>query len=230
MNHDKGLLDRAFDAKGQDNHDLMWVHQSREMSEPCLQQHTDALSVACVLVGSRPAYSIAFGVAEGDFSLFPATLFPSTGGENAVDIESCIPDDWPERTSPNPVAYERMTLVEGPSIDSATDEWVRETTSEWTTTRALLDFEHTTARALVGMRGYEVFVGPCQCLICCDTASEPPSPATNRPSEWGEGHDRASAPAEFHESEAGDSFASVKVLGKSSLISNNCGEYIRRGL
>lgn len=230
MMRDRGLLNRALEAKVQAGHDYMWVHQSNWMGEPCLQLPTDMLAIAEAVTKSRPSYVIESGVAWGGFSMFLATLLLATGGQKVIGIDIYIPDDLRDRLASHPSLSERIILVQGSSTDPATVELVRGLTHGSTETMVLLDSDHTHGHVLAELQAYESFVGPGQYLICCDTAIDRQPPAPQRPREWGKGNNPATALAEFLESPAGTPFVLDEAIENKLLISNNWGGYLRRGV
>lgn len=222
---DKAVQDQALDLLVKaDRHN--WIHQTNWFGEPILQLPQDVFTLQEIIFRTRPRFIIEVGVAWGGSLLFYSTLMHALGGERVIGIDVYIPDDLRARLERFGPLSERITLIQGSSVDPRIVEQVRAIVGDCRQNLVHLDSLHSHAHVLQELKLYSPFVGKGSYLICGDTVVERMPEQTHRPRPWGPGNSPQTACAEFLRST--DEFEVDREFEAKYLFSCNPGGYLRR--
>jgi cephalosporin hydroxylase len=174
-----------------------WVHQTTWLGEPLLQVPQDMFALQEIIFKTSPKFIIEVGVAWGGSLLFYSTLMEVLGGERIIAIDIYIPEDLKERISGFEKLAERITWINGSSIDSGTLTQVKTLLGGSRDVLIVLDSNHTHEHVLEELRLYSPLVGKGKYLVCGDTVVEYLPEQTHRPRPWGPGNNPKTALDDF---------------------------------
>lgn len=175
-----------------------WIHQTNWFGQPILQLPQDMFALQEIIFRTRPKFIIEVGVAWGGSLLFYATLMEVLGGERIIGVDIYVPDDLVKRISSYGRLAERITWINGSSVEEATVAQVRSIVSDSREVLIVLDSFHTHEHVLRELQLYSELVGPGYYLACFDTyVDDIPEIVANRPRPWGAGNNPKTAVREF---------------------------------
>jgi len=174
-----------------------WIHQTNWFGEPILNLPQDMFALQEIIFNTRPRFIIELGVAWGGSLLFYSTLMEVLGGERIIGVDTYIPDDLRERLSAHGRLSERLTLVQGSSLEQATLGQVRSIVGDRRQVMVVLDSYHTHDHVLKELRLYSPLIGKGFYLICGDTVIEDIPEQKHRSRPWGPGNNPKTALREF---------------------------------
>lgn len=196
MASDQELADDALDLLLRaDTH--KWIHQTTWLGEPILNLPQDMFAMQEIIFRSRPKFIVEIGVAWGGALLFYSTLMEICGGEGIIGVDVFIPEDLKKRLASHGKISERLTLIEGSSIDEETVEKVKAITKDCKDVLVILDSNHTHDHVLKELQMYSPFVGERQYLVCGDTIIEDMPEQKHGTRNWGPGNNPKTALIEF---------------------------------
>jgi len=170
-----------------------WIHQTTWMGEPVLNLPQDMFALQEIIFKTRPKYVVEIGVAWGGSLLFYATLLEMLGGEKAIGVDLFIPDDLRQRLMSHGRLSERLSLVNGSSIEQDTFQQVRSLLGNSREVMIFLDSFHTHEHVLQELRLYSPLVGKGQYLVCGDTIVDDIPAQEHRQRPWGPGNNPKTA-------------------------------------
>lgn len=170
-----------------------WIHQTTWFGEPLLQVPHDMFALQEIIYRTRPRFIIEVGVAWGGSLLFYSTLMEVLGGERIIAIDIYIPDDLKQRINAFERLADRITWINGSSIETATIEQVKSLIGDSRDVLIVLDSNHTHEHVLAELRLYSPLVGKGKYLVCGDTVVEYMPEQTHRPRPWGPGNNPKTA-------------------------------------
>jgi cephalosporin hydroxylase len=174
-----------------------WLHQTTWMGEPILQLPQDVFAFQEIIFKTRPKFIIEVGAAWGGSLLFYSTLMEALGGEGIIAVDLYIPEDLKQRIGAFGKLSERITWVEGSSIETATFDRVKSIVGDSGRVLVHLDSNHSHDHVLKELRLYSTLVGKDFYLICGDTVVEAMPQQTHRPRPWGPGNSPKTACDQF---------------------------------
>jgi len=200
-----------------------WIHQSNWLGEPILNLPQDMFALQEIIFETKPKFIIELGVAWGGSLLFYSTLMEVLGGKQIIGVDIYLPEDLKERLASYGKLSERLTLINGSSIEQDTLNRVKSIVGNCREVMVVLDSFHTHDHVLKELNLYSPLVGKEFYLICGDTIVEDlPKPA-ERP--WGPGNSPKSARDTFLKEN--DRFA-VDERNENKLLFTCCpGGYLR---
>jgi len=224
MAEDKELVKDALDVKVRAGR-YYWIHQTTWFGEPILQPPQDMFALQEIIFNTRPRFIIEAGVAWGGSLLFYSTLMEVLGGERVIGIDVYIPDDLKERLGSFGRLSDRITLINGSSVEEDTLRQIKTIIGDSREVMVILDSDHTHEHVLKELRLYSQLVGKGYYLVCSDTVIEyqPKQEYWSRP--WGHGNNPATALREFFNEN--DRFEVDRALSNKLLISCIPGGYLR---
>jgi len=224
MAADEQLVKDALDVKVRAGK-YYWIHQTTWFGEPILQPPQDMFAFQEIIFNTRPRFIVEVGVAWGGSLLFYSTLMEVLGGERIIGIDTYIPDDLRERLGSYGRLSDRITLINGSSVDEDTVNQVKSVLGGSREVMINLDSNHTHDHVLKELRLYSPLVGKGYYLICSDTVIEyqPKQDYWTRP--WGHGNNPATALREFLREN--DRFEVDWALSNKLLITCIPGGYLR---
>ena len=202
-----------------------WIHQATWMGEPVLQLPQDMFAFQEIIFATRPKFIIEVGVAWGGSLLFYSTLMEITGGDRIIGIDIYIPPDLKERVGAFGRISERITWINGSSVEQDALDQVKGIIGNSREVMILLDSNHTHEHVLRELRIYSEFVGEGYYLICGDTVVEDMPTQNHRPRPWGPGNNPKTALVQFLKEN--DRFEVDEILENKLLFSCNPGGYLR---
>jgi len=170
-----------------------WIHQTTWFGEPLLQLPQDMFALQEIIFKTRPRFIIEVGVAWGASLLFYSTLMEVLGGERVIAIDIYIPDDLKNRIDAFGKLADRITWLNGSSIDQETFDQVKELIGDSRDVLVILDSNHTHDHVLKELNLYSQLVGKGYYLVCGDTVVEYMPEQTHRPRPWGPGNNPKTA-------------------------------------
>jgi cephalosporin hydroxylase len=115
------------------------------------------------------------------------------GGERIIAIDIYIPEDLKKRISAFEKLAERISWINGSSIDPDTVAQVRAIVGDSRDVLIVLDSNHTHEHVLEELRLYSPMVGEGKYLVCGDTIVEYVEAQAHRPRPWGPGNNPKTA-------------------------------------
>ncbi len=224
MASDKKLHKDALNVLVQADH-YRWIHQTNWFGEPILNLPQDMFALQEIIFRTRPKFIIELGVAWGGSLLFYSTLMEILGGERIIGVDIFIPDDLKERLASHGKVSERLTLIDGSSIDRNTLSQIKSVVGDCQEVMVLLDSYHTHEHVLEELQLYSPFIGKNFYLICCDTIIEDIPEQKHRDRPWGHGNNPRTALEQFLKEN--DRFEVDTVLENKLLFTCNPGGYLR---
>jgi cephalosporin hydroxylase len=204
-----------------------WIHQTNWFGEPILQLPQDMFALQEIIFKTRPKFIVEVGVAWGGSLLFYSTLLELLGGGHVIGIDIYVPDDLKARIESFGRMSERISWINGSSVEQSTVDQVKGILQGSTETLVVLDSYHTHEHVLQELRLYSPFVGKGHYLACFDTYVEDiPEIVQNRPRPWGAGNNPRTAVDQFL-AEHG-SFEVDKALENKLLLTLCPGGYLQR--
>lgn len=202
-----------------------WIHQTNWFGEPILNLPQDMFALQEIIFNTKPKYIIESGVAWGGSLLFYSTLMEVLGGERIIGIDTYIPDDLKQRLNSHGKLSERLTFVNGSSVEQETIRQVKEIVGNCREVMVVLDSYHTYEHVLEELRLYSPLIGKGFYLVCGDTIVEdmPKQEHRNRP--WGPGNNPKTALLQFLKDN--DRFEVDKNLNNKLLFTCNPDGYLR---
>jgi cephalosporin hydroxylase len=170
-----------------------WIHQTSWFGEPLLQVPQDMFALQEIIFKTRPRFIIEVGVAWGGSLLFYSTLMEVLGGERIIAIDIYIPDDLKKRINAFEKLADRITWINGSSIEPATFDEIKSLLGGSRDVLIILDSNHTHEHVLEELRLYSPLVGKGKYLVCGDTVVEYMPEQTHRPRPWGPGNNPKTA-------------------------------------
>ena len=225
MAADSGLAKDALDVLARADH-YRWIHQTTWLGEPVLQLPQDLLVMQEIIFNTRPKFIIEVGVAWGGSLLLYSTLMEVLGGEQIIGIDIYIPQDLKERIGSFGKLSERITWINGSSVEQDTVEQVKAIVGDSTETLVVLDSNHTHDHVLKELNLYSPFVGKGYYLVCSDTLIEDIPEQKHRPRPWGPGNNPKTALDQFVKED--DGFEVDLALENKLLFTCQSGGYLRR--
>ena len=224
MTADEQLMEDALDVKVRAGK-YYWIHQTTWFGEPILQPPQDMFAFQEIIFNTRPKFIVEVGVAWGGSLLFYSTLMEVLGGERIIGVDTYIPDDLRQRLGSHGRLSDRITLIDGSSVEEDTISQVKAIIGDSREVMIVLDSYHTHEHVLKELRLYAPLVGKGYYLICSDTVIEyqPRQDYWNRP--WGHGNNPATALREFLREN--DRFEVDMALSNKLLITCIPGGYLR---
>ncbi len=175
-----------------------WIHQTNWFGQPILQLPQDMFALQEIIFRTRPKFIIEIGVAWGGSLLFYSTLMEVLGGERIIGVDIYVPDDLRTRIDSYGRLSERISWINGSSVEDATVAQVRSIVGDCRETLIVLDSFHTHEHVLKELRLYAPLVGPGYYLACFDTyVDDIPEIVANRPRPWGAGNNPKTAVRQF---------------------------------
>lgn len=174
-----------------------WVHQTNWFGEPILQLPQDMFALQEIIFNTRPEFIIEVGIAWGGSLLFYSTLMEVLGGNCIIGIDIYIPDDLKKRISSFGKISDRITLINGSSIDQLTIDKVKKIVGESKKVLVVLDSNHTHDHVLSELMVYSEYVGKGFYIVCNDTIIESIPEQKHRPRPWGHGNNPKTAVLQF---------------------------------
>jgi cephalosporin hydroxylase len=184
MMADRDLVSDALDVKVRAGR-YFWVHQTTWLGEPILQLPQDMFAIQEIVFKSRPRCIIELGVAWGGSLLFYSSLMQLLGGEHVIGVDIYVPQDLRERLNTHGPISDRITLLEGSSVDEETLGRIRNIIGSSRDVMVILDSHHAHDHVLRELRLYSPLIGKGHYLVCSDTVIEYQPPADYRPWPWG---------------------------------------------
>ena len=159
MANDEDLQRDALDVLARADR-YRWIHQTNWFGEPILQLPQDVLAIQEILFETRPEFIVEVGVAWGGSLLLYSTLMELLGGNRIIGIDVYIPEDLKARIASFQKLSERITWINGSSIDPRTYEQVKNITGDSKDVMVVLDSNHEHEHVLQELNIYSHLVGP----------------------------------------------------------------------
>ena len=223
MAEDRALRRDALKVLVRADH-YRWIHQTNWLGEPILNLPQDMFALQEIIFKTRPRFIIELGVAWGGSLLFYSTLMEVLGGERIIGVDIYIPDDLKERLSIYGKLSERLTLINGSSIEEDTLSQIRSIVGNCREVMLLLDSYHTHDHVLKELQLYSPLIGKGFYLICGDTIVEDIPEQKHRSRPWGPGNNPKTALQAFLKEN--DRFKIDKTIDNKLLFTCNPGGYL----
>ncbi len=202
-----------------------WIHQTTWLGEPILNLPQDMFAIQEIIFRTRPKFIIEVGVAWGGSLLFYSTLMEALGGERIVGVDLYIPEDLKARLLSHGKLSERITLINGSSVEEDTLSRIQSIIGNSRDVMIMLDSYHTHQHVLMELRMYSPLIGIGHYLICGDTILEDIPQQVHRPRPWGPGNNPKTALNAFLKES--DRFVVDESIGTKLLFTCNPGGYLR---
>lgn len=163
--------------------DTKYVYSFSWMGRPIIQLPEDMLRIQEIIYRIKPDVLIETGIAHGGSLIFYASIFKAMekGRVIGVDIE-IRPDN--RKAIETHELYDRITMIEGSSIDDNIVGKVRATIKKDERGLVILDSNHTKAHVLAELRAYAAFVAVNSYIVACDGIMQEVAGAPRTSPEW----------------------------------------------
>ena len=202
-----------------------WVHQTEWFGEPVLNLPQDLFAFQEIIYRTKPSFIIEVGVAWGGGLLFFATLMEVLGGKGVIGIDVFMPDDLKERLSSHGPISEKLTLINGSSVEENTLNQIKSILGDCRDVMVILDSHHSHEHVLNELRLYSPLVGKGHYLVCSDTIIESISKQKHRSRPWGPGNNPKTALDQFFTEN--DRFVVDEQIENKLLLTCNPRGYLR---
>lgn len=223
MAEDKALRRDALKVLVRADH-YLWIHQTNWLGEPILNLPQDMFALQEIIFKTRPRFIIELGVAWGGSLLFYSTLMEVLGGERIIGVDIYIPDDLKERLASYGKLSERLTLINGSSIEPGTLDQIKSIVGDCREIMIVLDSYHTHDHVLKELELYSPLIGKGSYLICGDTIVEDIPEQKHRRRPWGHGNNPKTALQAFLKEN--DRFKIDKTIGNKLLFTCSPDGYL----
>ncbi len=174
------LLSRLWLRSGWDN---KYVYSFTWLGRPVIQLPEDMLRIQEVLYRVKPDVLIETGIAHGGSLIFYASLFEAMGKGRVIGVDIDIrPHN--RRAIEAHEMIDRITMIEGSSVDDAIVGKVRCQTRPGERGMVILDSRHTAAHVLAELRAYAEFVGIDSYIVACDGIMQDVAGAPRTSPDW----------------------------------------------
>jgi cephalosporin hydroxylase len=147
--------------------DVKYVYGFTWMGRPMIQLPEDMMRIQEVIWRLRPSVVVETGIAHGGSLVFYASLFAAMGTGRVIGVDIDIRPHNRAAITAHDLA-ERITLVEGSSIDPAIISTVRETIREDDIVLVVLDSNHRKDHVAAELDAYARMVTPGSYIVVCD--------------------------------------------------------------
>jgi len=224
MAKDKKLHKQALDVLVKADQ-YSWIHQTTWLGEPILNTTEDMFAIQEIIYKTKPKFIIEVGVAWGGSLLFYSSIMESIGVGEVIGVDIYIPEDLKKRINSHGKISNRITLINGSSLDENIISKIKSILKGSKETMVILDSYHTHEHVLQELNIYSSFVGKDYYIVCGDTVVEYIPRQTHRPRPWGPGNNPKTALDEFLKQN--DKFTQDKEFGNKLLFTCNPGGYIK---
>lgn len=186
------LISKAWLRSGWD---VKYVYSFTWLGRPIIQLPEDMLRIQELIYRVRPSLLIETGVAHGGSLVFYASLFKAMGRGRVIGIDVEIRPH--NRTAiEKHELFERITLVEGSSTDSAVIDYVASLVLPDDIVMVMLDSNHTRDHVLAELRAYGKLVSVGSYIVAADGIMADLVGAPRSQPDWDWNNPKAAA-AEF---------------------------------
>lgn len=197
------------------------------MGVPIIQLPADIMATQEVIWRTKPDVIIETGVARGGSVLFMASLLQLMGNGKVIGVDIDIRAHNRESIENHPLS-ERVTLIEGGSVEESLLERVRAEIPDGARVMAVLDSDHSRDHVLAECQAYGPMVTKDCYLVIADTLvghlSEDEAPK-KRSQIWYQGNEPLSALRDYMEET--DRFEVDPVINGKLVLSSSPGGYLR---
>ena len=155
----KAWLRSGWDAK--------YVYGFSWMGRPVIQLPEDMMRVQEAIYQVKPDVLIETGVAHGGSLIFYSSLFRAMGKGRVIGIDIKIHQHNRDAIEAHEM-FDRITLIEGSSVDAAVVEKVRNLVKPGESVMVLLDSCHAKAHVLGELEAYGPLVSPGSYIVATD--------------------------------------------------------------
>jgi len=165
--------------------DVKYVYGFTWMGRPMIQLPEDMLRIQEVIWRIRPDVVVETGIAHGGSLVFYASLFAAMGHGRVVGVDVEIRPHNRAAIEAHTLA-DRITLIEGSSIDPATFARVRAAIAPYERALVILDSNHSRDHVQAELELYSELVAPDSYIVACDgiMAQIPGAPRTAPDWSW----------------------------------------------
>jgi cephalosporin hydroxylase len=171
----KAWLRSGWDAK--------YVYGFTWMGRPIIQLPEDMIRMHEVIYRVAPDVVIETGIAHGGSLIFYASLFKAMGKGRVIGIDIEIRPHNRRAIETHEMA-DRISMIEGSSVDPATVEKVRGGIQAGDRVLVVLDSNHTRAHVLSELRAYAGLVAVDSYIVACDGIMQEVAGAPRTSQDW----------------------------------------------
>ena len=158
------LISQAWLRSGWDN---KYVYGFSWMGRPIIQLPEDMLRIQELIYTVKPDVVIETGIAHGGSLIFYASLMKAMNRGRVIGIDIEIRPHNRKAIEAHEM-FERITMLEGSSIDAIVVEQVRALFNQGERGMVILDSNHTRAHVLAELHAYADFVAMGSYMVACD--------------------------------------------------------------
>jgi cephalosporin hydroxylase len=147
--------------------DTKYVYSFTWMGRPIIQLPEDMIRIQEIIYRVKPDVLIETGIAHGGSLVFYASLFKAMGKGRVVGIDIDIRSHNRKAVELHEM-YERITMIEGSSIDDNIVELVHGNIKSSERCLVVLDSNHTRKHVLAELEAYSEFVAIGSYIVACD--------------------------------------------------------------
>lgn len=173
-----------------------YTHNFRWLGLPIIQFPQDILAMQELIWEVKPELIIETGIARGGSLIFYASMLQLLGRGDVLGIDIDIRNHNKRAIEAHPL-FERITMIEGSSIDDRTLDQVKAVAGKYERIMVSLDSSHTHEHVLTELEHYAPLVSKGSYCVVFDTIIEdmPPESFPDRP--WGRGDNPKTAVKKF---------------------------------
>jgi cephalosporin hydroxylase len=197
------------------------------MGVPIIQFPADMIATQEVIWSTKPDIIIETGVARGGSVIFMASILAAIGKGQVIGVDIDIRAHNRETVEKHPMS-DRITLIEGGSVDAETLDSVRAQIPEGARVMVVLDSDHSRDHVLAECEAYGPLVTEGCYLVVADTfvghISEEEAPK-KRSKVWHKGNEPLAALNDYMATT--DRFEADPVINGKLVLSSSPGGYLR---
>jgi cephalosporin hydroxylase len=163
--------------------DLKYVYGFSWMGRPIIQLPEDMIRIQEIIYRIKPDVLIETGIAHGGSLIFYASLFKAMEKGRVIGVDIEIRPHNRQAIEAHEM-YDRITMIEGSSIDRNIVEKVREQVLPSEHGLVILDSNHTREHVLEELRAYAEFVAVDSYIVACDGIMQDVVGAPRTNPEW----------------------------------------------
>ena len=172
--------------------DAKYVYSFSWLGRPIIQLPEDMIRIQEILYRVKPDVIIETGVAHGGSLIFYASLCHAMSRGRVIGIDLEIRPHNRKAIEAHELS-ERITLIEGSSVDSAVVARVRELVRPDETVLVMLDSNHTKSHVLAELEAYGPFVSHGSYIVAADGIMERLAGAPRSAEDWSWNNPKAAA-------------------------------------
>lgn len=164
--------------------DTKYVYSFSWMGRPIIQLPEDMMRIQEIIYSKKPDVVIETGIAHGGSLIFYSSIFKAMNKGRVIGVDIEIRPHNKKAIEEHELS-DRITMVQGSSVDADTVQKVRNLVKKDETALVLLDSNHSYEHVLKELHAYAEFVSVGSYIVACDGIMKDVVGAPRTESDWG---------------------------------------------